>query len=54
MSRAGDARTVWKYNMVYHPLTEPTGFEASETYRLPFVPSNLMLAMFITKMDRGY
>ena len=39
--------------MVYHLLTEHTVFEASGTYKLPFVPANLMLAMFITKAEEA-
>ena len=46
VSHAGDAQTMWKYNMPYHLLTEHTVFEASGTYRLPFTPANLMLVMF--------
>ena len=39
--------------MVYHLLTEPIVFEVSETYRLPFVSDNLLLAMFITKVEEA-
>ena len=38
--------------MVYH-LLKHTVFEASGTYKLPFVPANLMLAMFIMKVEEA-
>ena len=39
--------------MVYHLLTKHTVFEASGIYKLPFIPANLMLAMFIMKVEEA-
>jgi len=39
--------------MVYHLLTEHTALDASGVYKLPFVPANLMLTMFVTRVEES-
>lgn len=47
---SGDPRTIWKYNTIFHLLSE----HSSEDTGPPAIPPELMIEMFVTKKEEGF
>jgi hypothetical protein len=49
-SITGQARTIWKYNAVFHLISEHAGFSGN----IPSIPVGMLLDMFIRKAEEKY
>ena len=49
-SITGQARTIWKYNAVFHLISEHAGFSGN----VPSIPVGMLLDMFIRKAEEKY
>jgi hypothetical protein len=52
-SLSGSPRTVWKYNVVNHLLTNHADVDPTQSgkYLIPDIPGQLLIDMFITKQE---
>jgi len=56
MGISGERHTIWKYNVIYHLISEHSldGLFDPESMVLPKIPGAMMVDMFISQKEEGF